>query len=42
MGVAQRMQQFAKNPHADSNFWTPAPLLASLTRDGGTFNGLDT
>jgi 3-hydroxyacyl-CoA dehydrogenase len=37
--VARRMQGFAALPGADSAFWTPAPLLARLAAEGGSFNG---
>jgi 3-hydroxyacyl-CoA dehydrogenase len=37
--VVQVMQRFAQNPHADSTFWTPAPLLTQLAVEGKTFNG---
>jgi 3-hydroxyacyl-CoA dehydrogenase len=40
--VVRRMKEFAANPHGDPAFWTPAPLLARLARDGGTFNAPDT
>ena len=36
--VAQRMQDFARLPGADSAFWQPAPLLARLAAEGKTFN----
>jgi 3-hydroxyacyl-CoA dehydrogenase len=36
--VVQRMRQFARNPHGDPAFWTPAPLLARLAAEGGSFN----
>jgi 3-hydroxyacyl-CoA dehydrogenase len=36
--VVRRMKEFAANPHGDPSFWTPAPLLARLAREGGTFN----
>jgi 3-hydroxyacyl-CoA dehydrogenase len=35
--VAQTMQRFAANPHADPGFWQAAPLLASLAAAGRTF-----
>jgi 3-hydroxyacyl-CoA dehydrogenase len=38
--VAVRMREFAKMPRSDAKFWEPAPLLAKLTADGGTFNRL--
>jgi 3-hydroxyacyl-CoA dehydrogenase len=37
--VARRMQAFAALPGADSAFWTPAPLVARLAAEGGSFNG---
>jgi 3-hydroxyacyl-CoA dehydrogenase len=37
--VVRRMKQFAANPQDDANFWKPAPLLARLAAEGGTFNG---
>ena len=36
--VVKRMEQFAKNPHGDPDFWKPAPLLAKLAAAGKTFN----
>jgi len=36
--VVASMQRFARNPHADPAFWTPAPLLAKLAAEGRTFN----
>jgi 3-hydroxyacyl-CoA dehydrogenase len=36
--VVQRMRQFSRNPHGDPAFWVPAPLLARLAAEGGTFN----
>ena len=35
--VAATMMRFARNPQADPAFWTPAPLLATLAADGGSF-----
>ncbi len=35
--VERAMRRFARNPHADPAFWTPAPLLARLAAEGGTF-----
>ena len=35
--VARTMRQFARNPHDDAAFWEPAPLLARLVADGGSF-----
>ena len=37
--VAARMREFARNPHGDPDFWTPAPLLARLVELGKGFNG---
>ena len=37
--VASRMHEFARNPHGDPGFWTPAPLLAQLVEAGKGFNG---
>ena len=37
--VVRAMRRFAQNPHADSTFWKPAPLLAKLASEGKTFNG---
>jgi hypothetical protein len=28
------MREFAQNPHADSSFWQPAPLLLEAAKDG--------
>jgi 3-hydroxyacyl-CoA dehydrogenase len=39
-GVVRRLAEFARNPHGDSGFWTPAPLLARLAASGGTFNSI--
>jgi 3-hydroxyacyl-CoA dehydrogenase len=36
--VADRMRQFAAQPHADTAFWQPAPLLARLAADGKRFS----
>ncbi len=36
--VVQALKRFARNPHDDGAFWQPAPLLARLAADGGTFN----
>jgi 3-hydroxyacyl-CoA dehydrogenase len=35
--VLQRIREFARNPHGDSAFWRPAPLLERLAREGGAF-----
>jgi 3-hydroxyacyl-CoA dehydrogenase len=37
-GVAQRMRELARNPYGDPGFWTPAPLIERLAREGGAFN----
>ncbi|MEY4214364.1 MAG: hypothetical protein RL458_2590, partial [Pseudomonadota bacterium] len=37
--VSVRMGEFARNPHGDPEFWTPAPLLAKLIEAGKGFNG---
>ena len=39
-GVVHRMAEFARNPHGDPGFWTPAPLLARLAASGGAFNSI--
>ena len=36
--VIAAMGRFAQNPHADANFWRPAPLLAKLAAEGKTIN----
>jgi 3-hydroxyacyl-CoA dehydrogenase len=36
--VVRRMKEFAANPHADSSFWKPAPLLAKLAAAGKSFD----
>jgi 3-hydroxyacyl-CoA dehydrogenase len=36
--VVRSMRRFAANPHGAPDFWTPAPLLAKLAREGGAFN----
>jgi len=38
MNVVRAMEGFARNPHTDSAFWQPAPLLAKLAAEGKTFN----
>jgi 3-hydroxyacyl-CoA dehydrogenase len=35
--VVQAMKLFARNPHDDTAFWQPAPLLARLVADSKTF-----
>ncbi len=37
--VLQRVREFARNPHGDPAFWTPAPLLERLADSGGRFSG---
>ena len=37
--VLEALGRFAQNPHADPQFWKPAPLLQRLVREGKTFNG---
>jgi len=32
--VVRRVREFASNPHGDPAFWTPAPLLERLAREG--------
>ena len=36
--VVAAMQRFSRNPLDDAGFWTPAPLLARLAAEGGTFS----
>jgi 3-hydroxyacyl-CoA dehydrogenase len=31
------MKKFAANPHDDTSFWQPAPLLARLAAEGKSF-----
>jgi 3-hydroxyacyl-CoA dehydrogenase len=35
--VVRTMRRFARNPHADPDFWRPAPLLLQLAATGGSF-----
>jgi 3-hydroxyacyl-CoA dehydrogenase len=35
----RRVREFARNPHGDPDFWTPAPLLERLAESGGSFGG---
>jgi 3-hydroxyacyl-CoA dehydrogenase len=35
--VVAKMAEFAKNPHDDASFWTPAPNLAKLAAEGKSF-----
>jgi 3-hydroxyacyl-CoA dehydrogenase len=37
--VARTMKAFAESGHGDPAFWTPAPRLARLAAEGGSFNG---
>jgi 3-hydroxyacyl-CoA dehydrogenase len=37
--VVRRVRELGAQPHADTAFWTPAPLLARLAAEGRTFNG---
>lgn len=37
--VLRRVREFARNPHGDTGFWTPAPLLERLAESGGKFGG---
>jgi 3-hydroxyacyl-CoA dehydrogenase len=37
--VVRSMRRIAALPRADTAFWQPAPLLARLAAEGGTFNG---
>jgi 3-hydroxyacyl-CoA dehydrogenase len=39
--VVRRMNQFAADPYGDPGFWQPAPLLARLAAEEGTFNAND-
>jgi 3-hydroxyacyl-CoA dehydrogenase len=36
--VVRRMREFARAGGEDSASWTPAPLLARLAAEGGSFN----
>ena len=36
--VVAAMKRFAANPHDDSDFWKPAPLLAKLAAEGRSFS----
>jgi 3-hydroxyacyl-CoA dehydrogenase len=38
--VLERIREFAGNPHGDPSFWTPAPLLERLAREGRRFDSL--
>jgi 3-hydroxyacyl-CoA dehydrogenase len=35
--VLRRVREFARNPHGDPAFWTPAPLLERLEESGSSF-----
>jgi 3-hydroxyacyl-CoA dehydrogenase len=35
--VLRRVREFARNPHGDPAFWTPAPLLERLAKSGSSF-----
>jgi 3-hydroxyacyl-CoA dehydrogenase len=35
--VLRRMREFARNPHGDPAFWTPAPLLERLAKSGSSW-----
>jgi 3-hydroxyacyl-CoA dehydrogenase len=35
--VLRRVREFARNPHGDPDFWTPAPLLERLGESGERF-----
>jgi 3-hydroxyacyl-CoA dehydrogenase len=37
--VVRRMKAFVESGRGDAGFWTPAPLLARLAAEGGSFNG---
>ncbi len=37
--VSLRVREFARNPHGDPAFWTPAPLLERLAQSGALFSG---
>jgi len=36
--VARRMREFAAEPGADKKFWTPAPLIEKLIKEGKSFS----
>jgi 3-hydroxyacyl-CoA dehydrogenase len=38
--VLRWVREFARNPHGDPAFWTPAPLLERLAESGGKFSGV--
>ena len=37
--VVRRLKRLAANPKDIPGFWKPAPLLAKLAAEGGSFNG---
>jgi 3-hydroxyacyl-CoA dehydrogenase len=37
-GVARRMRELVRNPYGDPGFWTPAPLIERLAKEGRAFN----
>jgi 3-hydroxyacyl-CoA dehydrogenase len=39
--VLRRMREFARNPHGDPSFWTPAPLIERVATSGRTFTSPD-
>jgi 3-hydroxyacyl-CoA dehydrogenase len=39
--VVRRMKQFAADPLGDPSFWQPAPLLARLAAEDGSFKSFD-
>jgi 3-hydroxyacyl-CoA dehydrogenase len=39
--VVLRMRELARNPYGDPGFWSPAPLLARLAAEGGSFAAFD-
>jgi 3-hydroxyacyl-CoA dehydrogenase len=38
--VALRMRELKRNRYGDPGFWTPAPLIARLAAEGGTFSAV--
>ena len=38
--IVRALKLIAEQPGSDAAFWTPAPLLARLAREGRTFSGL--
>ena len=39
--VVRRMKRFAADPASDADFWKPAPLLARLAAEDGSFKSFD-